>query len=713
MAAQDPNAYLDSVLGPAAASAGSASPALQDPNAYLDSVLGPQVNAASATPAASPVLPAVERVPLGLSSSGLKGALSMFGIPNILEHITQPVASWVDSKVPALAGLDRSAGLTGGKTFFPSVAPLMADASARGLVDNPALAPQSGLESVADSGAEALGGAALGGAGAKGLGIATAGGAASGTAGAVAPGHPWLAAGAGLLGGLSVGGIVNKVESALNIRSLANASAEAEANATSAASALDSAKTDLASGRLDSADALARVKTASAVARDAKIASTNAAANEIGTKSDALVQGVADAHGSSATLQDAGRNLQDYARGWLGNIMPAQIRAAWEPVDAAIPSATVVPNSNYTAALSDMVKSGGTNAASIARLTSSLPRALLSDVQAPKQLAELTGKAPPPQTWADAAAQRSALGDAMANPQVAQGIVPQQLARLYAAQTADMRQAALGLGPLAGGSLPVDLFDAANAASQQLHQIAEGPISRIISGIRPDVAADPDPAQVASRLLNFGSKGAGDLGALRSVIPKGVNELTSAALNTTPAKWTTLSPEAQTALVPDASARGVLTSAVGAKAQASDAAKAEIQAANAAHSQTVADAQASAASDLRGKQRSILALSGLAKAASASANAAKSAVEAANPAPSVTLASIKNSLMGDVLGGGAGALGATLLPGLGLGGGTAAGVMAGALAPYALHGAASLVRSPGNVVPALVAPYQALGVPYR
>lgn len=278
------------------------------------------------------------------------------------------------------------------------------------------------------------------------------------------------------------------------------------------------------------------------------------------TESDFIssVSKTADSMGSSITAQDAGKFAQDRAREWLSKTMPAKEAAAWSPVDSAIPKTTPVVIGAFEHSLNDIVTKGGSLAPLEKLLRPALPERLLKALD--KHTLNSLGISP---TWGDVRQLRSAVGDAMTNPKVSADIGEQNLKRLYASLTDDLRATARNQG--AG-----DLFDRANAESTRLHSFADGPVAKLVSGKRPDAVADPKPEDAANTFIASGTlrRGGSDLAHLNSELPDVTKELASVKIRQiagiddpklVPAKataqfakqWESMSPEARTALFRD------------------------------------------------------------------------------------------------------------------------------------------------------------------
>lgn len=510
------------------------------------------------------------------------------------------------------------------KGFLPTSADLLKKTNAIGLTGR--LTPESPVERY---GSAALEGAAAGAplaATGGGLLPAIAAGAGGGLGGQVAqdlaPGVPGVGAIAGVLGGAGLQRLETGVSGALALRA-----AKQEVETTG--QQLEAAKV----AALSAGD-----KAPLQVLKQSSKASLDAQKNLLTTQRDQALQGaqdqigqVAGGLGTSQTLQEAGAHAQDAARNWLTTDAPAAHAAAWAPVDAKV--ADDAPGSLHTVmtALEDMNGKAGVLAPLAALLKPSLPAALQRTLQGtldnpagkvakpatqvPSSILdssgnplskEVPGEEAQPVTWGDMRQLRTTFGDAMSNPKILNDIGAQNMNRIYGALTTDMNGVARENG--AGKE-----FSAANAESQRLFGIAEGPISRIIASSKA-TAADPKPEDVASSLLGGGKKGASDLATLREIMPQATNELAAAHLRQ-PGAWQKLAPEAQLALVPDAGARTALDGAFGQMDQAPQDFKSATAAAIKAHQENITQAQALAQQQLRAANDDKLKAVGLSQSA--------------------------------------------------------------------------------------------------
>ena len=434
---------------------------------------------------------------------------------------------------------------------------LPAAARSAGLIDNPALAPQSAIERFAQAGATGIGAAgpmlALGGPIVPTL-MAGAGGGYGAEAGReLFPGSTAAPMVGSLLGGLPLGNVGSAAEQGIN--SLLH-------NYNPSGVLFDEAGLPMRSAALTSASPATRAT----LGPYAPVAATQ---QDIGN----AVEQQAAKLGTSRTLQQAGSALQDSARTWITNILPAKENAAWAPVDAVIPPATSTPLNNFMSILQQQTSKGGQLNAALAPLESHLPKTMLDALQNKTPI----GLGVPP-TWEEARALRSAVGDALRDPSIAKGAAEQNLRQMYAGITTDLRGVAQGIdatNPQAGATAA---FDAANLESTRLHGFAENVLGKVIQSKNPQqVGITPENA--ANAMLAPAKKGGTMLGQLRNELPDAADELAAAHIRmkglsdpTDPAspvsgafssQWGAMSPEAKLALVPDPSMRQILDANAG------------------------------------------------------------------------------------------------------------------------------------------------------
>lgn len=495
-----------------------------------------------------------------------EGLASVPGIPGDIENLANKVGS---RYLPSWAASGDSEG-----TVFPTSSETVQMAHALGLPQGPV--PQGTLESYMSGIGKGTAAAAVlpGGTLARRLAAGASGAAAGEAAHQLMPDSEWAPIIAGGIGGLGAeGGLGMLAEHAFG-KAVSGATGEASTAGTlaqkakDAVTALQQQKTEALFGRRDvqigekealksAVDAHSTLIPELQKQADAQVAATTQPAQE-------MIDNHVDPLGSSTTPQQAGNNLQDAARKWLTTDFPAKKAAAWAPVDAQIPASTPVALGAFGQALASIRGNAGVLQPLADSMGGAMVRRVsdaLSNVEAGQQLGVVA-----PTTWADVRQLRTTLGDAMANPQTTRDIGAQNLAHLYATATQDLRTTAQAISPEA-----VAAFDAANAETTRLFDIAQGPMAKVVDSPTKSLM-DPKPENVVTSLLAGGKKGATDLAVLRQELPDATNDLTHYAVKD--GKWTGLAPEAKEALVPDPGIRGDLDVAHSTIASATDAAEA-------------------------------------------------------------------------------------------------------------------------------------------
>lgn len=495
------------------------------------------------------------------------------------------------------------------------------------IVGNPRLKPTGEAERYLDAGiagaASAISPLAVGGGLIPQMIAGTAGSlAATGVNDLLPNSGPALPLAASLVAGLVAGGGAEIAHRITTRRRVAHELAGAESGANVAADAQETARVGLAEAkRLAKTDlgatnsaadtaynrALTGADSDLAAART-RIAADHTAQEDLGR---AMIENVAATHGSAKTLEQAGTALQTEARNWLADTHPKLQTAVWAPVDSAIAGSTPGELFGFAQALKDIDRSAGGLEPLAKMLKPSIPSqlkktfddlfetpagtpagkpgvrdsAILDPYGNPVQV-EIPGKPARSISWSDMQRLRTTLGDALANPTTLRDVGAQNLDRLYAALTGDMRGVAGNVGPEA-----LTAFDAANEGSKRLFAVAEGPMAKVVAS-DVQTAEDRLPGAVAASLLRGGKLDAGDLAALREHIPGGVNELAAAALRT--GGHSTLEDSAMAALIPDVKARGFVSAGDRALADAPISAKTALTTA-----QTIRDDLAAAAKTAR------------------------------------------------------------------------------------------------------------------
>ena len=321
--------------------------------------------------------------------------------------------------------------------------------------------------------------------------------------------------------------------------------------------------------------------------RDATVAAGERQGAALRTGADHATETVAAAHGPHDSLESAGRAAQTAAQNWVSGVLPRQLEAAWTPVDELVPGTTQVPLRNFRSALSDIAGSAGPLASvksEFAPVMNKVQRILGKLPEEDTGLAADLGEAPPPPvTWSQTKELRSAIGEALGNPTILRDIPQKTLSRLYAALTDDMRNAA--------GEEGAGAFDAANTQSKQLFALAEGPVRKLLPGPLGEPSAGL-PGKISAGLLSEGKRDSKNLLALRATVPDAVDALAAGTLRDPAApKWSSLTEQAQAALVPNPAHRAMLDAADAARVAADEHVKATTAAAKAAHAETVETAK--------------------------------------------------------------------------------------------------------------------------
>ena len=536
------------------------------------------------------------RIPKMLASNALGGATNFADfVGSIYGGGRKDIERATGKPVPTMNQLAAGAGLVDQPGQAPQgFGERIAAGAARGIGSNLALGP-AGL----------LGGPLMA------LGSAAGGGAAAELAHEAMPDSKWAPVAAGLAGGLATGaalggakGVVDTARAGQAVNRTKSALDAADNNLVGAPSRAEIAAkrvTDFDERELAKVQAAKTVEEAQALhdnmmteaqaraeaglaqkqiqadqALETATAGHLARQQKFVTEADQAVESMAARSGAAKTFQEAGSALQDASRKWLKEVMPAKQAEAWAPVDAAIAPETQSTLHGFARALED-ITSANENIAPLAQmLRPRLPEQLKTVFDkiaespagtkgAPAKTAPtglvgpdgqpimktVTEAVPPkPFTWDDSRKLRTLLGEALADPTTVKDIGQQQLSRLYAAITGDMKATAKGAGA-------EKLFEEANSASTKLYDLAQGPVAKIVASPKAALAEDAGPGAVVQRLLTAAGKDNVELAALRAEMPEAVDQLGAVAIRQ--GHWEKLSPEAQALLVPDAERRAFLT----------------------------------------------------------------------------------------------------------------------------------------------------------
>ncbi len=463
----------------------------------------------------------------------VRGAARMGDLPGDLMELGNSLlpAEWHNPGIDSLLGSDGFSELV--------------DKS--GLVKFPEATPQNAGERLENSIATSVGasGPFLPAAPVAGLVAATGAGLGEFAANELMPGNAWVQLAAGIFGGMLGQSGVKSAEKLLAkkgiLQELDDASlawGDFEKNFPAVAATREAMR--------DGATKAAKVSHANQAAGiEASIVGREAGPRgALAGVSDALAPG-------HMGWEDAGLTLRAQADDWLKNRLPKELDSAWSPLDVKVAKDAPVSLRAFDSALDAINRRAGSAQPLVDVLTPSLPKILRDKMDGIiKGQIEL---GLPGFTWSDARTLRTALGDAMRDPKVLASMGDQNVKRLYAALTED-------LGQTAAKSGAKKEFEAANVASRELFEIAEGPVAKVLA----DGVA---PGQMAKGLVSRGVTDSGDLAILRRVAPSGVDALGAVGIRfgengTMLSDWAKLSPKAKEALVPDAKARAAIDSSI-------------------------------------------------------------------------------------------------------------------------------------------------------
>ena len=389
--------------------------------------------------------------------------------------------------------------------------------------------------------------------------------------------NPWAQAGAALLTGNAVQagrnakGVTAAAKTAA--QELAGKQAAAEAATASVAAARESLATvkDVTRGNLDTAKLLARGQhdqlvadaelthqqtvEASAAVQAATVRAAQAQAAEHTTLADHAVESVAAAHSPVTTPQQAGQVVQQRARAWLDEDLPAAEGRLHDPVRAKLyteaePNGPVVPLEGVAQVAQQIAGRAGTlSQVSTALRGQGQSRVadLLNELTAARPrldpLSGYTRMTAPAHVWDDVRALRSDIGEGMRDPKSPlQGLGADNLDRLYSALT----EAMTGVAESHGAGLE---WGRANAGSASLRNAAS---DHVLPIVKPGLV----PGKAAEQLLTIGKTDGTQLQFLRDQAPEAADALAAHALRS--GQYESLAPEAKAALVPNETHRAVL-----------------------------------------------------------------------------------------------------------------------------------------------------------
>lgn len=432
--------------------------------------------------------------------AAVQGVENLVGLPGTL----QGLANTGVQKVENFLGADPrvTAAVKGSQIGFPTGSDITGVSNALGITNRPDAVPLTTGERIGVGATEGAAGAVpaalmTGGAALPALGIGATSGAAAEGAHEMWPKSTVAPIAAGMLTGFGIGGVANTIENTLTGRTLAR-------TLTGAKGGLEMAQADAAT---------------------------------IPAGAESIASQVAP----EATLQQAGTKLQAAARAWTtGNgsapsVMQTKMNAAWKPVSDLVGSDAPVPLAGLDKALNDITTSAGKLEPAASLLRPQAPNKIQQALGDIRDFIQTSGGGQP--SWEEVKTLRSVIGDARGNEKIVGDIGYDNLNKMYAAVTKDMRNAAGAKGPDA-----LKAFDAANSESSRLYGIARDQMSPILKA---------SPEDAAKQLLQGGRAGGSDLQILRNEVPDATNSLFAAHLRTSPMDWRKMSPEAKAALAPD------------------------------------------------------------------------------------------------------------------------------------------------------------------
>ncbi len=660
---------LQSVPSPQDA-ANAASEGKFDWGTQLEGIPSPGDHAGVTANSAVPQDNSALRVPKMFGHALATGTQNLIGLPGAVEQIGDKfLPAWMTKPVNKLGTSDDRPA----NQLFPT-SEGMGKATGLGLEQHPELKPTTPFERYGTAAVEALPNAAAiaatGGGAIPAIATAETGAIAARGAADIWPESKWAPVVAGVVGSLGANWASNAAKGWMEGRAATKALSQSQTD-------LDSAVEAARTGRYEATTSAANIRSASRAQLDATKSLAKDSIEAAGTQATNNFESAAGVLGKSSTLQEAGTNLQDSAREWMTKTFPEKMLAVAKPLAEKVPEATPTELNNFSSALTSINKKAGSLQPLVDVLTKAVPRQLEKGLEAGEEASALIGANP---TWGEARTLRSAIGDAMKDPELISKIGESNLQMLYRAVTQDLTKTAKANGA-------EDLWTAYNAESTRLHNFASNVLGKVVSAT--DKAQESiKPEDAAAAVLAGGKKGATDLAALRAEIPGAVDELGAAQLRlikNSPTAWEkSLSPEARQILVPDVRLRSGLDDSLRGMTEAEKNAAKVMAQAQQEHAKVLEAAQADVrAGNFDRSSEVIRARKKLAEAAAAVAPTAKG----------VTLNDLKRTAVGALAGN---ALSATLGP---IGPAAHAAMeLGGALLPGALRYGKNLLTNPSTVM---------------
>jgi len=503
-----------------------------------------------------------------IAASGLaQGVLDAGGLPGSLaQTMNKYVAAPVARAIAPAFGLEPGAVTDDASAGLVTVPEVENDATQKGIINRPDLAPQNATERYTKAISRGVGGIApFALAGPAGL-LATqgAGAGAAGQAAEDANLSPRMQFLASLAGGMGAGG-------ALNLGARAARAAAGDFTPTAAAYK-EAGITPKLAGNITDSPGMKWIQQRAAESPLTMGKMKNAANSEISDFSDAAEK-IASKYGTSQTLQDAGSALQANFDKWLTDFKN-QSGQKWGKVDNLIGKSTPAYMPNTQQVLYGIKGSAPLNPSAQSFLTSPLAKqidGIVSDTMGsnspnPYMIQGINSPQENPLTWDTLKQIRSRVGEYLENPQTISDAGTAQAKQLYGALSRDMENTINFLPTnYAGRDKVIQAFKEANAYTANGHDF----IDNVGSNIQ-----NAKPEEAARFALSQSKLGGTNLQAIRQNLPDGADELAAYTIRdakmaqpgaqnaagdrVSPARWLTqmgprgkLSPEVQTALFDD------------------------------------------------------------------------------------------------------------------------------------------------------------------
>lgn len=279
------------------------------------------------------------------------------------------------------------------------------------------------------------------------------------------------------------------------------------------------------------------------------------------------------------TPQEFGEAAQTSARNWLENVKPQQLSNLRQELFSYLPKGSSVSDINApihstVQALEDINQSSGAmeelSQVLKPKLPAQLKRTFENKYESPWATKEIEGlpeqgvpgKPSEPITLADQMQFRTVLGDALADNKISSDVGKENIKRLYAAISDDIREG------LTTNGVPHNAWDKYNFESSRIYHLAENQISDIITTgkaaqetQRPGLIADKIRADKDGTWLQ-GLRSEPSLSPIVDYYTSHILRDKVAGALGSAAEWRGLSPEAQAQMIPNAQLRDELDKAL-------------------------------------------------------------------------------------------------------------------------------------------------------